>query len=163
MQIKCADLPGIGRKYTIYPVEGSMFVIIIHHTGRREIYFMRDEDDDEPLLTFELNDEEARKVGAILLGVDYQPVSGDRLDTLLKNIRIEWIQVAPRSEVANRKIKDTRIRTITGATVIGIQRGDEIIGSPDVEEALLPGDVLMAIGKRAQTKALESMCTEQEH
>jgi TrkA domain protein len=161
LQIKCADLPGVGRKYTIHLADGRLCVILIHHTGRREMYFMADTEDDEPLLTLELNDEEARKVGAILLGADYQPVSDERVETLLKSILIEWIRVAPGSELANRKIKDMRIRTVTGATVIGIQRGEEMIGSPDVNELLRPGDVLMVVGKREQIKALEKLCQGQ--
>mgnify|MGYP000235869199 CR=1 FL=1 len=161
MQIKCADLPGVGRKHTIRTGDGRLLVIVTHHSGRREVYFMADADDDEPLLTFELNDEEARKVGAILLGADYQPVSDERVETLLKNYRIEWIPVATGSELSGRRIKEARIRTATGATVIGIQRGEEIIGSPDANELLRAGDVLMAVGKREQIKALEALCQGQ--
>lgn len=161
MKIQSVDLPGIGKKYTIRSAEGQVFVIIIHLTGRREIYFMNDPDDDEPVMTLDLNDEEARKVGAILLGADYQPVSEDRMELLMKTLLVEWIKVKPGCAVANKNIKEARVRTLTGATIIAIQRQDRMIGSPDIQELLLPGDVIMAVGKREQIKALESMCKGQ--
>lgn len=161
MKIKSVDLPGIGKKYTMHSSDGLLFVIIIHHSGRREIYFMADADDDEPILTFELNDEEARNVGAILLGADYQPVSDERAELLVNTIRVEWIEVCTRSPLAHKSIKEAQIRKTTGVTVIGIKRKEEVIGSPDVHEVVLPGDVLMAIGKRDQIKSLKSLCKEQ--
>lgn len=157
MEVKYTDLPGVGRKYKVNLADGRLLVIVIHHTGRREMYFLADADDDEPLFTLDLNDEEARKVGAILLGADYQPVSDDRVETLLKSIRIEWIPVSPGSGLANEKLKDAQIRTLTGVTVIAIQRGEEMIGSPDINEILRPGDVLMVIGKREQIKSLQQL------
>ena len=158
MKIKTGDLPGIGKRYSFETAEGENLVVILHQSGQREIYHFAGSDEDEPDFTIRLNDEEARQLGTILLGVDYQPVADDRVELLLKTIRIEWVQVLPESELANKKIIDSRVRTKTGATIIGIQRGENMIGSPDINEVILPGDVLMVIGNREQTKSLESLC-----
>jgi TrkA domain protein len=158
MKIKTGDLPGIGKRYSFETAEGENLVVILHQSGHREIYHFAGSDEDEPDLTIRLNDEEARQLGTILLGVDYQPVADDRVELLLKKVRIEWVQVSPESELANKKIIDSRVRTKTGATIIGIQRGEDMLGSPDVSEVILPGDVLMVIGNREQTKHLESLC-----
>jgi len=158
MKIKTSDLPGIGKRYSFETAEGENLVVILHQSGHREIYHFAGSDEDEPDLVVKLSDEEARQLGTILLGVDYQPVADDRLELLLKNIRIEWVQVSPESELVNKKIIDARIRTRTGATIIGIQRGKDMIGSPDINEVILAGDTLMLIGNREQTKKLDSMC-----
>jgi TrkA domain protein len=158
MKIKTGDLPGIGKRYSFETAEGENVVVILHQSGHREIYHFAGTDEDEPDFSIKLSDEEARQLGTILLGVDYQPVADDRVELLLKRIRIEWVQVAPESELANKRIIDSRIRTRTGATIIGIQRGEDIIGSPDVDEMILPGDILMIIGNREQTKRLDSLC-----
>ncbi|MEW6662372.1 MAG: cation:proton antiporter regulatory subunit [Bacillota bacterium] len=158
MQIKSVDLPGVGRKYTIETGEGCLLVIIIHHNGHRELYTMCHVDDDEPRFALEMNDETARKVGAILMGADYQPVADERVEIMRKNILVEWIRVEPQSSLSNLSIKDSHVRSVTGATIIGIQRGVEVIGSPDISEVIRPGDVLMAIGKKEQIKALEALC-----
>jgi TrkA domain protein len=158
MKIKTSDLPGIGKRYSFITAEGDNFVTILHQSGYRELYHFPKSDEDEPDFTIKLTDEEARQLGTILLGADYQPVADDRVELLLKNIRIEWLNILPDSELANKKIIDSQIRTKTGVTIIGVQRGEKMIGSPDVNEVILPGDVLMVIGNREQTKKLESLC-----
>jgi TrkA domain protein len=158
MKIKTGDLPGIGKRYAFETAEGENLVVILHQSGHRELYHFTGSDEDEPDFVLKLNDEEARQLGTLLLGVDYQPVADDRVELFLKKVRIEWIQVEPDSELANKKIIDARIRTQTGATIIGIQRDDVMIGSPDIDEMILPGDTLMVIGNREQTKSVDSLC-----
>ncbi|HZK84547.1 MAG TPA: TrkA C-terminal domain-containing protein [Desulfosporosinus sp.] len=158
MEIKSVDLPSIGKKYTVKMPKGQHLVIIIHHTGFREIYMMNDLDDDEPLFTVEMNDEMARKIGSILMGADYQPVVDERVDIICQNIMVEWITLTNLSPLDNKTIKDARIRTLTGTTIIGIQRGGTVIGSPDITEVLRAGDILMSIGKKEQIKKLQALC-----
>jgi TrkA domain protein len=158
MKIKSGDLPGIGKRYSFETSEKENLVVIFHQSGQRELYHFAGSDEDEPDFTLKLNDEEARQLGTLLLGVDYQPVAEERVELFLKSVRIEWLQVAPGSELANKKIIDSRIRSKTGATIIGIQRGQDMIGSPDIEEMILPGDTLMVIGSREQTKNVGSLC-----
>lgn len=162
MEIKSVDLPSIGRKYTVKMSKGQHLVIIIHHTGSRELYMMADLEDDEPLFTIEMNDEMARKIGAILMGADYQPVVDERVESICKNIMVEWIPLKERSSLHNQTIKEARIRTLTGTTIIGIQRGSTIIGSPDITEVLKADDILMSIGKKEQIKKLEALCKGEE-
>jgi TrkA domain protein len=109
-----------------------------------------------------MNDEMARKIGAILMGADYQPVVDERVELICKNIMVEWIPVASRSSLDNQTIKEARIRTLTGATIIGIQRGGTVIGSPDITEVLKAGDILMSTGKKEQIKKLQALCKGEE-
>jgi len=73
-------------------------------------------------------------------------------------VRMDWIKVQADSCIAGKKIIESQIRTRTGATVVAIQRGEKIIGSPDANEVIRPGDTLMTIGTREQTKSLEKLC-----
>jgi TrkA domain protein len=158
MKIKTGDLPGIGKRYAFTTADGDQVVVILHQSGHREIYHFAAADEDDPDFTIKLSDEEARQLGTILLGVDYQPVSDDRVELFLKSVRIEWVEVFPGSELAHKKIIASRIRSRTGVTIIGIQRDKAMIGSPGPEEVILPGDTLMVIGNREQTKSLDSLC-----
>jgi TrkA domain protein len=158
MKVKTCDLPGIGKSYSIETSEGPRIVIVMHHSGYREIYHFKDPDQDEPDITLSLSDEEARQIGTILLGVDYQPVAEDRMELLLKSIRIDWIKVEPGSFLDQKTILEAQIRSRTGTTIIAIQRGDKMIGSPDIHERILSGDTLMCIGTRDQTQKLEELC-----
>lgn len=158
MQFKTSDLPGIGKRHSFITSAGTQMVVITHHHGQRDIYHFKDPDDDEPTLVVELVDEEARQLGAILLGVDYQPVTEDKMQLMLKGIRVEWVPVATCSKLAGQTIRESEIRKKTGVTVIGIKRGEDFIGSPDADERMLPGDILMVIGQRDPVKAVEKMC-----
>lgn len=160
MNIREADLPGVGKKYTVNTSEGEVFTIIIHHTGRREIYLMDRADINEPAYTFNLSDDEARRVGAILLGADYQPVSDDKVELMIKSMFIEWVKITPESPAADKTLKESKIKESSGVTIIGIQREKDMIVSPGPEEVLRSGDLLMVVGKRDQLKALEPLCKE---
>jgi len=158
MQYKTSDLPGIGKRYSLETSHRQKIVIITHQHGQREIYHFKNADDDDPDFIIELNDEEARQIGAILLGVDYQPVPDEKMELMINSIKVHWFAVKEESCLANLSIAQAQIRKRTGVTVIGIKRGEDFIGSPDVDETILPGDVLIVIGKREPVKALEAMC-----
>lgn len=158
MQIKTSDLPGIGMKHTVTTASGDNIIILTHHHGQRDIYHFDDLEDDMPTFSIELNDDEARKIGTILLGVDYQPVTEEKEEYLSQEIRIHWFEVKPNSYLANKTIKEAQIRKRTGVTVLGIKRDHEFIGSPDPIEKILPGDKLMVTGKKDPIKLLEYMC-----
>lgn len=53
----------------------------------------------------------------------------------------------------NRKIKELDLRSKTGASIVGIYRGEEAMPNPSADTELLPGDVLLLIGNDEQIKA----------
>jgi CPA2 family monovalent cation:H+ antiporter-2 len=53
----------------------------------------------------------------------------------------------------NQPIKHLRLRTHTGASIVAIYRGEETLVHPSPDIALLPGDVLLLMGSRAQIMA----------
>ena len=159
MQIKTSDLPGIGMKHAITTASGDNIIILTHYHGQRDIYHFDDLEDDMPTFSIELNDDEARKIGTILLGVDYQPVTEEKEECFSQEIHIHWFDVKPNSCLANMTIKEAQIRKKTGVTVLGIKRAQDFIGSPDPTEMILVNDKLMVTGKRDPIKRLESMCS----
>ena len=67
---------------------------------------------------------------------------------ILIDIDTETYLVKDRSYASGRSIKDLRIRTKTGATVIAVKRGSEIIPSPGLEFVFTPGDIVYLIGSK---------------
>ncbi len=162
MQVKTTDLPGVGKMVSLFTAEGSKLVLIIHHSGKREIYFFEDADEDEADFCVGLSDEETRQLGAQLLGVDYQPVSLEKMKLFQKQLVMEWIELKDTSPLANKSIGDSKIRSKTGASIVAIIRSDDMIVSPDVTEVLKPADTLMACGRSEQIKAFEALCNGEE-
>ena len=57
-------LPGVGSKFTLRLDAGGRLAIILHNDGKRELYFFRRAEDEEPNAVITLDDDEARQLGA---------------------------------------------------------------------------------------------------
>ncbi|MFB1098305.1 MULTISPECIES: cation:proton antiporter regulatory subunit [Bacillaceae] len=158
MKCHISQLPGIGSKITLRTGEEGMVVIIVHHSGKRELYFFEDASNDEADFAMDLTADETRELGAQLLGATYQPVDTDQLKLFRKQIIVDYIELSESSEIANKTLGEAAVRSKTGVTVIGIIQGDETIAIPEPDTVLHPGDVLMSIGKKVQIDAMIDLC-----
>lgn len=159
MNIKSARLPGIGQKISIMTSENSMIVIIVHHNGKRGMYFFEDAGDDQPDFSITLNPEETREIGAQLLGAIYQPADADKMKMFHHQINIEWIELNASSSLVNQTLSQSAIRERTGASVVGIVKGDDVMATPDADVVLEAGDTLISIGKQEQNDELTLLCS----
>ena len=116
--VKMADLPGVGKKISFETADKQKIVLIIHHSGKRDLYFFQDADEDEADYFLTLTSEETRELGAQLLGAAYHPVDDDQMQIFQKQLVMEWIKLAPGSPFVDKQIGESRIRTHTGASVI---------------------------------------------
>ncbi|MCP8617772.1 cation:proton antiporter regulatory subunit [Salirhabdus salicampi] len=162
MNVSVSKLPGIGQKITFETAEDNMLVLIVHHTGKRELYFFEDADSDEADFAMDLTADETRELGAQLLGATYQPVDVDKVKLLKSQIIVDWVEVKTNSPFTNKTIEEAEIRNKTGATVMGVVKGDETIAVPDADTVLNPGDVLMVMGKKEHVDNFESLCKGEE-
>jgi len=156
--VRTTDLPGIGKRISFKTAADQLLVIIIHHTGKKELHFFDDPDADQATCSLTLTAEEGRELAAQLLGISYQPAALDKMKAFRKEIVIEWLELKAESPLVNKSIKESRIRTLTGASVIGIIRDDNFIASPGIDEVILKGDTLVSVGKAEQIKELEKLC-----
>lgn len=148
------ELPGIGRKYTLKLEKNGRLIVIILNSGRREIYFMSNDESEACSFSLELSEEEAKELGFILAGALYEPIKSEKIDVILKEVVMEWIKVEKNSELADRTISQLQIRKRTGVSIIAIDREGKIIPSPDpYTEKLMEGDKLIAVGTRQQLKS----------
>ncbi|ELZ87182.1 hypothetical protein C453_02489 [Haloferax elongans ATCC BAA-1513] len=148
MTVYESDLPGVGKKHEVEIGDGSRLVIVTHNTGKREVFRRESADSDSEKL-FELNDKLARQVGTLLEGAYFQPIrSGDIQTFLGEDTLIEWVEVKEESEVAGKTLGESDLRQETGASVIAIERGDEVITSPGGDTTIKTGDRLVVIGPK---------------
>ncbi|ELZ95231.1 hypothetical protein C440_09142 [Haloferax mucosum ATCC BAA-1512] len=160
MTIYESDLPGVGKKHEVELDDGSRLVIVTHNSGRREVFRRESADSDSERL-FELDDKLARQVGTLLEGAYFQPVQSTTIETLLgDSTLIEWVEVGADTEVAGQTLAESNLRQVTGASVIAIQRGDEVIPSPGGDATLEAGDTLVVIGPREACRNFAELVTE---
>jgi len=154
MKVEEVVLPGVGRKFTITVGSGDRLVIVVHHSGKRELQYFEAGEEDEPQATLDLTDEEAREVGAILAGVLFHPEAvGDTQSKLGAKV-IEWIKVLPGSRLAGRTVGELPLPP--GAHLLAVDRpGAPLIPNPGPEVVLEVGGTLVVAGSREAVEALK--------
>ena len=162
MEIRESDLPGVGKKFSGRTAAGEEIVVVIHHDGVRELFRFTD-DPDRPESVTRLTDQEAHRIGAVLSGAYFQPVSEDAVLEVMKGLHLRWFPVATVSFFAGRSIGDLQIRSRTGVSVIAIIRGrDTHLPNPSPDEILQVGDTVVAIGTVEQMERLLALTRGQE-
>jgi CPA2 family monovalent cation:H+ antiporter-2 len=82
------------------------------------------------------------------------------LPTFLREADLETVVIAENSRAAGRMIRELELRTRTGASIVGIERGGASVINPGPDEELRAGDQVLLIGTRPQitaaTAALQS-------
>lgn len=147
MGISESDLPGIGRRYEILVGGGQSIVVVVHHSGRRDLYVMKRNDED-PQCSVELSDDQARRVGGILTGSTFKPAVVEEIESIIGEFVVDWVTVGDDSSVVGRTIGELRIRQATGMSVIAIVRGKTSINAPDPSQTIEVGDRLVVVGPR---------------
>jgi len=145
MAIRESHLPGIGRKYELDGQNRSRVVAVVHNTGRRDLYVYR-RGDPKARCQVELDDGDARRLGAILAGSYFHPAVAEGIEDLMGRLVIDWVPVDESSRVVGKTIRELQIRTATGVTVIAIGRGTTSITNPGPETRLLEGDRVIVVG-----------------
>jgi len=138
------ELPGIGYRYDL-EVDGGRVSIVIHHSGRRDVYIS--EDGRKRPTVVALTDDQARRLGAVLAGAYFRPAVSERIEALVGGLVIDWMTVRADSPGTGRSIADLAVRRETGMTIVAISRGDEVIVTPEPSEVLAAGDRLVVVGK----------------
>lgn len=144
-------LPGIGRSYTLTSCDKSRVTVVIHHSGRRDLYVEAPADGSS--LSVELTDDEARRLGAVLSGAYFKPAVVEELEAVIGGLLIDWVTLRPDSPGAGHSIAELEIRRRTRLTVVAIQRESETLVAPEPSEALLAGDRLVVVGRQEDLPA----------
>jgi voltage-gated potassium channel len=74
------------------------------------------------------------------------------------DLRFEEIEVAGGCPQVGRSIRELRVRSTTGAVIIALRRSDGRFDvTPDPDERIEAGDVLIAIGTEPELRSLEDL------
>jgi TrkA domain protein len=143
-------LPGIGRRYTLPAADGTHLVVVVHHSGRRDIYVLPPgaSPDESPTTSFSLTDDQARRLGAVLGGAYFKPAVVADVETVIGSLLIDWVTVRADSAGAGRSIAELEIRRRTRMTVVAILRDSDTILAPGPGETLRAGDRLVVVGRQ---------------
>lgn len=158
MTVYESDVPGVGRKFELDLDDGGRAVVLIHHTGRVELFRRPSPDADSERL-LELTSQEANNLGSILEGAYFETVATEQLTVPLGDGVIEWTEVDEDSPVAGSTLAESDLRAETGVSVVAVQRGADTVPNPAPDFRIDPGDVLVTLGTREQQTAFRDRCS----
>jgi TrkA domain protein len=160
-ELRETRLPGVGVKYTlICRGRGQRLAVILHNDGTREIYVFERPTDEEPSSVVQLEDDEARQLGAVLGGAYERPKIVEELEMALGELAIEWIPVPEGSPAVGKTLAEARFRERTGITIIAILREPEPVTGAQPDDVVQAGDTLVTVGKLGQYPAFRKLLAE---
>jgi TrkA domain protein len=159
-ELRETRLPGIGVKYTTMTAHGGRLTVILHNEGQREIYWFRHADDEDPQAVIQLEDDEARQLGAVIGGAYDRPKVVEELEMAFGELSIEWVPVPVESPAIGKSLAECAFRQRTGITIIAILREPEPVAGAQPNDVIERGDVLVTVGKLGQYPAFRRLLAE---
>lgn len=157
MNLREAELPGIGRKYSLTSRSGDSLVMVVHNDERRDLFHM-DGDTGEVLSSVTLDNDEARSVAAILAGITYKPKLLEDREISLEGLVIDWIRIEPGSRCIGKRIHELDLRGQTGASLIAVvEKNKTHLIHPGADYELTAGSTVVAAGERLELKKLKAL------
>jgi TrkA domain protein len=145
MEVTEILLPGVGVCYQFKTASGVRVGVVAKRDGEFDFvrYERRDPDAAETLLT--LTRDEADTMAEILGA----PRIVERFADLTREIPglvSSTIELPAGSRFDGAPLGETRCRSLTGASIVAVVRGDDVIASPAPNEVLRGGDALVVVG-----------------
>src|SRR5919204_3999033 len=159
-ELRETRLPGIGTKFTLRLDDGGRLAVILHNDGRRELYFFRHADDEEPRAVIALDDDEARQIGAVIGGAYERPKIVEDLEMAFGELTIEWVPVPDGSPAIGHTLAECGFRQRTGITIIAILREPEPVAGAQPGDVIEKGDTLVTVGKLGQYREFRKLLAE---
>lgn len=73
-----------------------------------------------------------------------------KLDNIKDMLEISWVGLPPESPLLHKSIKESAVRTRTGASIVGILQGKEFHSNPKVDYAFQEGDLVAVVGNQQE-------------
>jgi TrkA domain protein len=159
-ELRETRLPGVGVKYTWLTAHGGRLTVILHNEGLREVYWFRHADDEEPQAVIQLEDDEARQLGAVIGGAYERPKIVEELEMAFGELAIEWVPVPDTSPAIGHTLAECAFRARTGITIIAILREPEPVAGAQPDHVIQRGDTLVTVGKLGQYPAFRKLLAE---
>jgi len=103
------------------------------------------------------------KVRRELYGPFYQSDPQHQIMAQFKNathlLDLAWVTLPANSPVIGRTIRELKIRTQTGVSVVGVMRDGTFQPNPDAEYQFVAGDLVAVIGNPSKLTAFEALAT----
>ncbi len=141
-------LPGVGVRYEFDTAVGDRVGVVSYRDGRFELVRYNAGDPDSCASLLILASEEADTVAEIMGAPRITERFAD-LTHEIPGLASATVDIPDGSRFDGAPLGATRARTLTGASVVAVVRGADVIASPAPLEILHGGDALVVVGTDA--------------
>ena len=138
-------LPGVGVRYDLVLKSGQRVGVLVHRSGRRELFIYSARDPDAVAAEIVATSEEA-KVVADLLGGTELTQSMLQLRREIEGLAIDWLSLPDGSPFAGRTIADGQVRSRTGVSIVAVLRDGQAFPAPEPDFRFRAGDTAVVVG-----------------
>jgi TrkA domain protein len=158
VDVERTNLPGIGLRHDFRTEKGRRAAVVSYVSGHRELVIYRSDDPDSALCSLKLNTDEANGL-AELLGATRIVERLAALQRQVAGLITMQVPIIAGSPFDSRTLGDTQARTRTGASIVAVIRGGQILASPRPDFTFEPGDLVVAVGTAEGTSAVSDILT----
>jgi len=151
-------LPGMGARYDFTTEEGDRIGVLVHRTGRRDLFLYSPDDPDECQASITLRPDDSRTL-AELLGATTIAEHLEAVQQQVAGLTLDWIRISPNSEWAGLTLREAGVHTTTGTSVVALLDGENVTAAPGAHDVLVPGAQAVAIGTADGLAALAAKLT----
>ncbi len=156
MDIERTALPGIGLRHDFTTARGRRVGVVSHRSGRRDLLLYDRDDPDTATQSVTLSGEEADALADLLSQT--RIVEGlDALHREVTGLVTQQIPLASGTPYDGRPLGETRARTRTGASIVAVVRGPDVVASPRPDFVFHAGDVVVVVGDAEGTAAVAEL------
>ena len=145
MEVTEVLLPGVGVRYEFTTASGHDVGIVARRDGEFDIVCFRSSDPDAAEGLFSLDRQQAEALADILGAPRIVERFAD-LSREVPGLASATIDIPGDSRFDGRTLGETRLRTLTGVSIVAVVREDLVVPSPSPDEVLLGGSSLVVIG-----------------
>jgi len=145
-EIRETELPGAGVRYDFTTNAGDPIGVLVHRSGRRDIFVYSSDDPDACISTTRLDAQDARTL-AELLGASRVTEQLGALQQDVAGLAIDWVDVEPGSSWEGQSLSEAKVHTTTGVSIVAIIRDGEAIPAPGPDAVMTANDVCVAVGR----------------
>jgi TrkA domain protein len=159
MELEETRLPGIGLRHDFVTSQGRRLGVVSQRSGSRELVVYDLEDPDACRVVLDLTPQESEML-AELLGPAPVVERLARLREQIEGIATEGLLVQQGSPYDGRTLGDAAIRSRTGASVVAVVRGQELLPSPTPDFRFQAGDRVVVVGTEEGLRSVATLLSE---
>ncbi|GAB6987820.1 cation:proton antiporter regulatory subunit [Nocardioides pyridinolyticus] len=145
MEVTEVLLPGVGVRYEFTAASGHDVGIVARRDGEFDVVCFGGADPDAAETLFSLDRQQAEALADILGAPRIVERFAD-LSREVPGLASATIDIPGGSRFDGRTLGETRLRTLTGVSIVAVVKEDAVVPSPTPDETLLGGHSLVVIG-----------------